>query len=329
MSTDPKRKMDDRITNDASKDGKKPKIDTKVILHPLPPTATKEWEEQDWEIDQMIDDPQQIIEFKKKNNIDASQQIDMIIPGSYVKWGDPIGGDCGFDTTNGPVRCYPCRCYTQLFTNLHGTSSIRKEVWIDEAMNLVVEQKEFADDEDFTTKQDQQLQDSATAFYNAVKNMKRSDFEDVYDANFSDVPSYFWSNGVWHKDEIIIDCGAIIPCKHCDRTVLALGLKDLEICSNNQEDVALIPFINYLFAMLPSYERMEEFDHYYFRHRIGSKGFKKNAAFLKNAIANDSLSNIDEIVQKRIEARRIRRETYQRMREEREKEKKSTESGSK
>ena len=304
MSTDPKRKMmDDRITNDASKDGKKPKID-QVLLHPLPPTPTKEWAEQDWEIDQLMDDPQQIMEFKKKNNIDASQQIDMIIPGSYVKWGDPIGGDCGMDTTNGPARCYPCRCYTQLFTNLHGTSSIRKEVWIDEAMNLVVAQKEFADDSDDRYKYEGIA--TAVAFYNAIKEMKRSDFEDVYDANFSDVPSYFWSNGLWHKDEIIIDCGAIIPCRHCNRNILALGLKYHEICSNNQEDVALIPFINYLRAMLPSYERMEEFDidHYYFRHRIGSKGFEKNTAFLKDAIADDSLSNIDEIVQKRIEAKK-------------------------
>jgi hypothetical protein len=183
-SNQQKRKADESITNDTKQsttgvdDAKKPKIEenVKIVLHPLPPTPTGEWANQGWEIDAIIEDPQEIASYKQANNIDASLQIDMIIPGSYVKYGDPIGGDCGMDVTNGPVRCYPCRCSTQSFTNQHGTSSIRKEAWIDNAMNLVVEQKEWANE----------------SFYNAVKDMTRSDFEDEFDANFANIPSYCW-----------------------------------------------------------------------------------------------------------------------------------------
>ena len=350
MSNDQqKRKMDENITNNTKQSttdaSKKPKIeDVKIVLHPLPPTPTGEWTNQDWEIDETIDDEKEIMKFKQANNIDASLQIDMIIPGSYVKYGDPIGGDCGLDTTNGPVRCYPCRCYTQSFTNQYGTSLIRKEVWIDEAMNLIVKQKERADNEpddepDAPTNElpddsdesdgsdDERPLRPSTTFYNAVKDMKRCDFEKEYDANFSNIPSYCWSNGVWHKDEIIIDCGAIIPCKHCDRQVLALGLNEHQICGGMKEEIIVIPFKNYLVAMFEHCTHWKDscwdfetpFGWYCYSNRIGSKGFDGSTDFLKNAIANDSLTNIDESVQKKKEQDRIRMEKYQREREEREK----------
>ena len=317
MSNQQKRKADESITNDTKQsttgvdDAKKPKIEenVKIVLHPLPPTPTGEWANQGWEIDAIIEDPQEIASYKQANNIDASLQIDMIIPGSYVKYGDPIGGDCGMDVTNGPVRCYPCRCSTQSFTNQHGTSSIRKEAWIDNAMNLVVEQKEWANE----------------SFYNAVKDMTRSDFEDEFDANFANIPSYCWSNGVWHTDEIIIECGAIIPCKHCGRQVLALGLKEHEICGSFKEEIIVVPFRDYVVAM---FEHRTDwiaeggcdgpFNYYCWANRIGSEGFDGSTDFLKNAIANDSFKNIDEMIKKKKEKRRIQNEKYQREREERE-----------
>jgi len=340
-----KRKADESISNDTKQsttgvdDAKKPKIEEniKIVLHPLPPTPTGEWANQGWKIDEILEDPQEIASYKQANNIDASLQIDMIIPGSYVRYGDPIGGDSGVDVTNGPVRCYPCRCSTQSFTNQHGTSSIRKEAWIDKAMNLVVEQKERADDEpdevvrrsnesdeESEEEYDDEFHRPSTSFYNAVKDMTRSDFEDEYDANFANIPSYCWSNGIWYKDEIIVDCGAIIPCKHCGRQVLALGLKEHELCSRHKEEIVVVPFRDYVVAM---FEHRTDwiaegcdgpFNYYCWANRIGSEGFDGSTDFLKNAIANDSFKNIDEMIKKNKEKRRIQNEKYQRARKERE-----------
>jgi hypothetical protein len=50
------------------------------------------------------------------------------------------------------------------------------------------------------------------------------------------------------------------------------------------------------------------FNYYCWANRIGSEGFDGSTDFLKNAIANDSLKNIDEMIQKKKEKRRIQKE---------------------
>ena len=195
-------------------------------------------------------------------------KIDMIIPGSYIKHGDPIGADVGYEATNGSVRCYPCRCHTESFESEHGTSFIRKEVWIDEAMKIILDAKEWSEKEHTCVCKDgsrhdgcKEAQSSSTKLYSQVQDMRREDFEAEYDANFVNVPDCAWANGVHHNAvEITIDCGTIIPCSKCERQILCLGLpRDPEDCSlGNVSSARMIPFIYYLSAMFRN--KVPDFD---------------------------------------------------------------------
>jgi len=97
----------------------------------------------------------------------------MIIPGSYIKYGDPIGGDCGHDTTNGLARYYPRRCHKQTFENRHVTSLIRKNVWIDRAM-IIIKEKERTVTEDVG---EAASGTSFSTFYNQVNVLQRVDLK--------------------------------------------------------------------------------------------------------------------------------------------------------
>ena len=123
---------------------------------------------------------------------------------------------------------------------------IRKEVWINTALEIIFLAKRKSNSE-------YSPMDINTAFYDEVhRDLCRWHFDKEYDLNFSHVPDY--ASSPWPSPypmpEEEKECGNFVPCTHCGHRTLFVGLSgDRSSPPDESSVVNTVPFFDYLDAV--------------------------------------------------------------------------------